>query len=234
MRINKFLAYSGVASRRAADELINDGVVKINGKVCSLGDDVDISSDKVTVNGKPVNVVKKYDYYIMNKPKGYVCTVKDDKGRKTVMDLLPTNAKRLFPVGRLDYYTEGLLILTNDGELTYKLTHPKNEVPKTYLVKTEKPVSDEDLSKLRSGVYIDGVKTKKCNVRLVESYKDGAKLHVTISEGKNRQVRKMFEAVGNCVDFLKRIKIGDLTLTGLDRGEVRQLNAREIDYLLNL
>ncbi|MBE7083672.1 MAG: rRNA pseudouridine synthase [Clostridiales bacterium] len=234
MRINKFLAYSGVASRRAADELINDGVVKINGKVCSLGDDVDVSSDKVTVNGKPVNVVKKYDYYIMNKPKGYVCTVKDDKGRKTVMDLLPTNAKRLFPVGRLDYDTEGLLILTNDGELTYKLTHPKNEVPKTYLVKTEKPVSDEDLSKLRSGVYIDGVKTKKCNVRLVESYKDGAKLHVTISEGKNRQVRKMFEAVGNCVDFLKRIKIGDLTLTGLDRGEVRQLNAREIDYLLNL
>ena len=234
MRINKFLAYSGVASRRAADELINDGVVKINGKVCSLGDDVDVSSDKVTVNGKPVNVVKKYDYYIMNKPKGYVCTVKDDKGRKTVMDLLPTNAKRLFPVGRLDYDTEGLLILTNDGELTYKLTHPKNEVPKTYLVKTEKPVSDEDLSKLRSGVYIDGVKTKKCNVRLVESYKDGAKLHVTISEGKNRQVRKMFEAVGNCVDFLKRIKIGDLTLTGLDRGEVRQLNTREIDYLLNL
>jgi len=234
MRINKFLAYSGVASRRAADELINDGVVKINGKVCSLGDDVDVSSDKVTVNGKPVNVVKKYDYYIMNKPKGYVCTVKDDKGRKTVMDLLPNNAKRLFPVGRLDYDTEGLLILTNDGELTYKLTHPKNEVPKTYLVKTEKPVSDEDLSKLRSGVYIDGVKTKKCNVRLVESYKDGAKLHVTISEGKNRQVRKMFEAVGNCVDFLKRIKIGDLTLTGLDRGEVRQLNAREIDYLLNL
>lgn len=234
MRINKFLAYSGVASRRAADELINDGVVKINGKVCSLGDDVDVGSDKVTVNGKPVNVVKKYDYYIMNKPKGYVCTVKDDKGRKTVMDLLPTNAKRLFPVGRLDYDTEGLLILTNDGELTYKLTHPKNEVPKTYLVKTEKPVSDEDLSKLRSGVYIDGVKTKKCNVRLVESYKDGAKLHITISEGKNRQVRKMFEAVGNCVDFLKRIKIGDLTLTGLDRGEVRQLNAREIDYLLNL
>jgi len=234
MRINKFLATSGVASRRASDKLIIDGLVKINGKICSPGDDVDLSNDTVTVNGKIVNVVKKYEYYIMNKPKGYVCTVKDDKGRKTVMDLLPQKMKRLFPVGRLDYDTEGLLILTNDGDLTFKLTHPKNEVPKTYLVKTEKPVSDEDLAKLRSGVFVDGVKTKKCNVRLIETLKTGSKLHITITEGRNRQVRKMFEAVNNNVDFLKRIKIGDLTLTGLNRGEVRQLNAREIDYLLNL
>ncbi len=234
MRINKFLATSGVASRRAADQLIIEGVVKINGKICNPGDDVDISSDTVTVHGRQVNVVKKYDYYIMNKPKGYVCTVKDDKGRKTVMDLLPSNIKRLFPVGRLDYDTEGLLILTNDGDLTFRLTHPKNEVPKTYLVKTEKPVTDEDLSKLRSGVYIDGVKTKKCNVRMIETSKSGSKLHITITEGRNRQVRKMFEAVNNNVDFLKRIKIGDLTLTGLNRGEVRQLSMREVDYLLNL
>jgi pseudouridine synthase len=234
MRVNKFLAYSGVASRRAADELIKEGSVKVNGKVCQTGYDVDTSRDTVTVNGKIVNVVRKYDYYIMNKPKGYVCTVKDDKGRKTVMDLLPPTAKRLFPVGRLDYDTEGLLILTNDGDLTFKLTHPKNEVTKTYLVKTEKPISDEDLSKLRSGVYIDGVKTKKCNVRLIETSKTGSKLHITISEGRNRQVRKMFEAVNNNVDFLKRIKIGDLTLSGLNRGEIRQLSAREVDYLLNL
>ena len=233
MRINKFLAESGVASRRGADQLIKDGDVKINGKIAKLGDEVSVGSDFVSVNGKPVNVVKKYDYYIMNKPKGYVCTVKDDKGRKTVMDLLPANCKRLFPVGRLDYDTEGLLILTNDGDLTFKLTHPKNEVPKTYLVKTEKPVSDEDLSKLRSGVVIDGVKTKKCNVKLIETSKAGSKLHVTITEGRNRQVRKMFEAVNNNVDFLKRIKIGDLTLTGLNRGEVRPLSAYEIDYLIN-
>ncbi len=234
MRINKFLATSGVASRRASDKLITEGVVKINGKVCSCGDDVDLSKDSVTVNGKLVNVVKKYEYYIMNKPKGYVCTVKDDKDRKTVMDLLPQKMKRLFPVGRLDYDTEGLLILTNDGDLTFKLTHPKNEVPKTYLVKTEKPVSEEDLSKLRSGVIVDGIKTKKCNVRLVETLKSGSKLHITITEGRNRQVRKMFEAVNNNVDFLKRIKIGDLTLSGLNRGEVRQLSPREVDYLLNL
>lgn len=233
MRINRFLAESGVSSRRGADELIKEGVVKINGKTAELGDEVSVGEDSVYVNGKPVNVIKKFDYYIMNKPKGYVCTVKDDKGRKTVMDLLPSNCKRLFPVGRLDYDTEGLLILTNDGDLTFKLTHPKNEVPKTYLVKTEKPVSEEDLAKLRLGVTIDGVKTKKCNVKLIETLKTGSKLHITITEGRNRQVRKMFEAVNNNVDFLKRIKIGDLTLTGLDRGQVRPLSAREIDYLLN-
>ncbi len=234
MRINKYLATCGVASRRNADKIIQDGLVKINGKICSMGDDVNVGEDTVVVNGKVVSVVKHFDYYIMNKPKGYVCTVKDDKGRKTVIDLLPSSVKRLFPVGRLDYDTEGLLILTNDGDLTFRLTHPKNEVPKTYLVKTEKPVSDEDVQKLRSGVYIDGVKTKKCNIRLIESTKTGSKLHITITEGRNRQVRKMFEAVNNNVDFLKRIKIGDLTLSGLDRGQVRQLTAREVDYLLNL
>ncbi len=233
MRINKFLAESGVASRRASDTLIKEGSVKINGKTAKLGDEVE-SGDMVSVNGKLVNVVKKYDYYIMNKPKGYVCTVKDDKGRKTVMDLLPTDIKRLFPVGRLDYDSEGLLILTNDGDLTYKLTHPRNEIPKTYLVKTEKPVSAEDLNKLRAGVYIDGVKTKKCNIKLIETNKVGSKLHITITEGRNRQVRKMFEVVGNNVDFLKRIKIGDLQLSGLDRGEVRKLSYEEVNYLLNM
>ena len=234
MRINKFLAECGVCSRRKADQLIDDGAVKINGETASIGNDVNVDNDIVTVNGKIINKVKKYDYYIMNKPKGCVCTVKDDKNRKTVIDYLPADIKRVFPVGRLDYDTEGLLILTNDGDLTFKLTHPKNEVPKTYLVKTEKPVDEQDLSKLRSGVVIDGVKTKKCNIRVVEKLKNGTKLHITITEGRNRQVRKMFEAVGNNVDFLKRIKIGDLQLKGLNRGEVRRLSAEEINYLLNL
>ena len=233
MRINKYLAESGVASRRGADELIKSGVVKINGKVAGLGDEVE-SDAFVTVDGRPVSVVKNFDYYIMNKPKGYICSVKDDKGRKTVMDLLPPSKRRLFPVGRLDYDSEGLLILTNDGELTFRLTHPKNEVPKTYLVKTERQVTDGDLAKLRSGVYIDGIKTKKCNIKLIETTKNGSKLHITITEGRNRQVRKMFEAVGNNVDFLKRIKIGDLTISGLNRGEVRPLSQSEIIYLQNL
>lgn len=233
MRINKFLATSGICSRRAADELIKNGEVTINGKKADLGDDVE-SSDSVKVSGRIVNTIKQFDYYIMNKPKGYVSTVKDDKGRKTVLDLLPINNKRLFPVGRLDYDTEGLLILTNDGDLTFKLTHPKNEIPKTYLVKTEKPVSDESLNKLRSGVVIDGEKTKKCNVRVIEQNKEFSRLNITITEGRNRQIRKMFEAIGNNVDFLKRIKIGDLTVSGLNRGEVRKLNQSEINYLLNL
>ncbi len=231
MRINKFLAESGVCSRRSADKLIEDGQVKVNGKVCVIGQDVDEFSDNILVNGKKITLSDTFDYYIMNKPKGYLCTVKDDRGRKTVMDLLPPNVKRVVPVGRLDYDSEGLLIFTNDGDLTFKLTHPKNEIPKTYLVKTERPVSESDISKLKQGVIIDGVKTKKCSVRFIESTKTGSKLHITITEGKNRQIRKMIEAIGNSVDFLKRIKIGDLTLSGLDRGETRKLTAGEVEYL---
>ena len=234
MRINKFLANCGVASRRSCDMLILEGRVKVNGRVCDVGTDIDEFTDNVTVDGKKVQIKKKFEYYIMNKPKGYITSVKDDKGRKTVMDLLPKNIGRVFPVGRLDYDTEGLLILTSDGELANKLTHPRNEVKKTYLVKTEGPISEEQVNIIRNGVVIDGVKTKKCNIRIVETNKDYTKLHVTISEGRNRQVRKMFESVGKLVDFLKRIKIGELTLRGLDRGAVRKLSQEEINYLQNL
>ena len=234
MRINKFLAESGVASRRASDKLIEEGKVKKNGRVCSLGDEVDPGKDIITVSGQQVQLTERYDYYMMNKPKGYVCTVKDDKDRKTVMSLLPNNNKRIYPVGRLDYDSEGLLILTNDGDLTFRLTHPRNEIPKTYLVKIEGEIGEEQLKHLRSGVVIDGVRTKKCNLKVVEQSKSETKLHITITEGKNRQVRKMFESVGKEVVFLKRIKIGDLTLSGLNRGEVRSLSLREIDYLKNL
>lgn len=234
MRINKFLSTCGVASRRACDEIIAEGRVKVNGKVVEAGFDVDEYKDSVTLDGKKITFKQNFEYYIMNKPKGYVTTVKDDKGRKTVMDLLPKNISRIYPVGRLDYDTEGLLILTNDGELTNRLTHPRNEVTKTYLVKTEQPITEEKVNILRRGVVIDGVKTKKCNIRIVETNKSFTKLHITISEGRNRQVRKMFEAVSSSVDFLKRIKIGELSLQGLNRGEYRKLTAFEIDYLKNL
>ncbi len=234
MRINKFLSTCGIASRRACDEIIAEGRVKVNGKVVMAGYDVDENKDSVMLDGKKLTLKQNFDYYIMNKPKGYVTTVKDDKGRKTVLDLLPKNIGRIYPVGRLDYDTEGLLILTNDGELTNRLTHPRNEVTKTYLVKTEQPITENKVSLLKKGVVIDGVKTKKCNIRIVETNKSFTKLHITISEGRNRQVRKMFESVGASVDFLKRIKIGELTLQGLNRGEYRKLNAQEIDYLKNL
>lgn len=233
MRINKYLAECGVASRRRSDDLVKDGCVTVNGKVATVGSEVG-EGDAVAVNGVLIKKPQKKVVYLLNKPKGYVTTVKDDKDRPTVMKLLPETEYRLFPVGRLDYDTEGMLLLTNDGELAFRLTHPKNEIPKTYLVKVEGRVSDEMLAKLRQGVEIDGVKTQKANVKPVESDKDHTKLHVTITEGKNRQVRKMFEAVGKEVVFLKRIKIGDLTLRGMDRGTCRKLSEEEVEYLRNL
>ncbi len=233
MRINKYLADSGVASRRASDKLIEERRVKVNGKVATVGDEVDLDA-VVTVDGAVVSPAKKFEYYIMNKPKGCVTTVKDDKGRKTVMDLLPDKIGRVYPVGRLDYDTEGLLILTSDGDLANRLTHPRNEVPKTYLVRIEGKISESALAKLRNGVILDGVKTKKANIKVIADNQNFTKMHVTITEGKNRQVRRMFETVGVNVDFLKRIKVGDLTLRGLDRGEVRKLTKEEIYYLQNL
>lgn len=234
MRINKYLALCGVGSRRTCDKMIEMGLVKVNGSVCNLGAEIDENSDVITVEGKRVSKAQKYEYYLMNKPKGYVCTVKDDLGRKTVMDLLPKTSVRVFPVGRLDYDSEGLLIFTNDGDLANRLTHPSNEIPKTYLVKIEGTLPESDIEKLRTGVVIDGVKTKKCNLKIVEATHEYTKFNITITEGRNRQVRKMFETVGKEVKFLKRIKVGDLTLTGLDRGAVRKLTKEEVNYFKNV
>lgn len=233
MRINKYLAECGVASRRGCDKLIEEGRVTVNGKTAALGDDI-AGGEEICVDGVPVSHGEKHSYYLLNKPKGYVCTVRDDKGRKTVMELLPPDAGRVFPVGRLDYDTEGMLLLTDDGDLTFRLTHPKNEVPKTYLVKIEKGITDAELNRLRAGVEIDGVLTGKSKVKIVETDKAFTKLHVTITEGRNRQVRKMFEAVGKQVVFLKRIKIGEMRLGSLPRGKVRKLTAEEIFYLKNI
>lgn len=234
MRINKFLAEQGIASRRACDELISEGRVTVNGKTAKLGDDVS-PADSVTVDGKTVSHKVKYEYYLLNKPKGYVCTVSDDKERKTVIDLLPAGAGRVFPVGRLDYDTEGLLILTNDGDLAYRLTSPASEIPKTYLVRVEGSISDKQLNRLRAGVEIErGVVTKKCKINVIETGKTFTKMNVVLTEGKNREIRKMFEVVGKNVDFLKRIRLGDLTLTGLDRGAIRKLTQEEVFYLKNL
>lgn len=233
MRINKYLAECGVASRRGCDKLVEEGRVSVNGKTAALGDDI-AGGEEICVDGVPVSHGEKHSYYLLNKPKGYVCTVRDDKGRKTVMELLPPDAGRVFPVGRLDYDTEGMLLLTDDGDLTFRLTHPKNEVPKTYLVKIEKGITDVELNRLRAGVEIDGVLTGKSKVKVIETDKAFTKLQVTITEGRNRQVRKMFEAVGKQVVFLKRIKIGEMRLGSLPRGKVRKLTAEEIFYLKNI
>ncbi len=227
------MAECGVASRRGCDKLIEEGKVTLNGKRAVLGDDVS-EQDEVLVDGRQVARKAVHSYYMMNKPKGYVCTVRDDKDRKTVMDLLPEGAGRVYPVGRLDYDTEGLLLFTDDGDLAFRLTHPKNEIPKTYLVRIEGSISDKDLNRLRSGVELDGKLTHKSKVKVIETDKKYTKLHVTINEGRNRQVRRMFESVGKEIEFLKRIRIGDMGLGSLERGKVRKLTVDEVLYLTNL
>lgn len=234
MRINKFLAEKGIASRRHADKMIEDCRVTINGVLATLGANVE-EGDIVAVDNVPLSMEeKKEEYYIMNKPKGVVCTVSDDRGRKTVMEYLPETAGRVFPIGRLDFDTEGLLLLTNDGDLAFRLTHPSSEIPKTYMAKIEGTLTEQDLNPLRSGVELDGVMTKKCKAHIVETHKEYTKVHITITEGKNRQVRRMFEAIGKNVELLRRVSIGQLKLKGLNRGECRALTAYEIAYLKGL
>jgi 23S rRNA pseudouridine2605 synthase len=233
MRINRYLADSGVCSRRQADKLIEEKRVKINGKHAAIGAEV-ADNDTVTLDGAPVKRVHKYTYLLLNKPKGCISSVSDEFNRKTVMDYIDIKDKRLFPVGRLDYDSEGMLIITDDGELANRLTHPANEIYKTYIVKTQGLPSEEDLNRLRRGVIIDGKKTNRSYIKLLESDDNGSRLEVKISEGRNHQIKKMFEAIGREVKFLKRVAIGDLRLGGLMRGEYRRLKDEEVYYLKNL
>ena len=208
----------------------------MNGKVVTeLGTSVNPANDSVTVDGVRVKPVAEYTYIMLYKPKGCITTVNDELGRKTVYDYLTdVDVPHLVPVGRLDYDTEGLLLLTNDGDLTFSLTHPSHEVEKTYIVKVEGEMPEHKLAQLRKGVAIDGVKTNRSRVKLLE-YKDGiSRLRVSITEGRNRQVRKMFEAVEREVIFLKRIAVGELRLGGLARGAYRYLTDAEIAYLKSL
>ncbi len=235
MRLNKYLASCGAASRRGADELIRSGRVKVNAAVVTEpGARVETDNDTVTLDGKKVTPVSKMTYIMLYKPKGCITSVRDDKGRKTVYDYLDVEVPHLVPVGRLDYDTEGLLLLTNDGELANRLTHPSGEVPKTYLVRAEGQFPEHILAKLRKGVEIDGVKTKRSKVKLLEQDEKEGKLLVTITEGRNRQIRRMFEAVERNVVFLKRMAIGELRLGGLARGKWRYLRDEEVEYLKRL
>ena len=234
MRINKYIASSGVASRRKADELIANGNVKVNGKaITELGYDV-LEEDKVSVNGKLIKPEKKMVYLALNKPIGYVTTVSDDKKRPTVMDLVTDAEVRLFPVGRLDYNTSGLLLLTNDGDLANKMMHPKNDVVKTYRALVKGVVSDKHLYKLRKGVDIGGYITKPAKVNVIKAVGRNTLVEISIGEGKNRQVRKMFKAVDRPVIELTRISIGDIKLGRLIVGSYRKLRKEEIEYLKNI
>lgn len=236
MRINKYIASCGICSRRAAEELILDGKVKVNGKVVKeLATEIDEYNDTVTLDGRKIILVSRYIYIMFNKPKGCVCTVKDDKGRKTIMDYLESfSDKRIFPIGRLDYDTEGLLLLTNDGDLANRLTQPISEVPKTYIAKVEGEIAESDLARLRNGIVLDGVKLRRCKIKLLGTEDNVSRYEVTIFEGKNRQIHRMFESIGKEVVFLKRIKIGDVKLGGLGRGANRYLTEKELASLNRL
>lgn len=233
MRINKYIAQAGVASRRKADELIENGNVKVNGAVMKEpGYDVQ-EGDKVEVNGRVVEGQQKLVYVLVNKPFGVITSAKDEKDRVTVMELVKDIDERLFPVGRLDYNTTGALIMTNDGSLTYRVTHPKHELGKTYRALVKGVISPEKARKLRSGVDIGGYVTKRAKVSVIKGNQNSTLVEITIFEGKNRQVRKMFSAIGNPVQELERVAIGNIRLGHLKSGHYRKLTKEEIEYLKN-
>lgn len=234
MRLQKYLASCGIASRRKCEQLILEGKISVNGQVVqTLGTQVN-EEDEVYYNHKRVRLEEEYVYYMLNKPTGYVTTVQDEKQRATVLDLMKDVKARIFPVGRLDYNTSGLLLLTNDGALTYGLTHPKHHVNKTYEVKVSGKVSERSLEMLRKGVMIDHRKTHPAEVEMIKENEKHTWIKITIHEGRNRQIRKMCEAVGYPVVQLKRVSVGKIQLGSLKLGQYRTLTNEEINYLKGL
>lgn len=231
-RLQKVLAHAGVASRRKAEQLILDGKVKVNGKVVTeLGTKVS-SSDTVEVEGVKLEKEQKV-YYLLYKPRGIISAVVDDKGRKTVADLFPHVEQRLFPVGRLDYETSGLLLMTNDGDFSYLMTHPKFKIDKTYIAKVKGIPTREQLQQLSRGIVLEDGKTAHARVKMqsVDRKTGKAIIEITIHEGRNRQVRRMFDAIGCPVQKLRRDRFAFLTLHGLNAGESRELTPHEVKQL---
>lgn len=235
VRLQKYLADAGIASRRKAEELILNGQVKVNGvTVTELGTKIDDQKDEVLFNGKKVESNEKLVYIMLHKPEGYVTTVKDQFDRPTVMDLIKGVKERVVPVGRLDYDTSGLLLLTNDGELTYKLTHPKHIVEKTYIAKLFGRPDTNAFNKFKWGMELEGRRTAPAKLEIVEDLGKYCMCKIVITEGRNRQVRKMCDLVKHPVATLKRVGTGELELGNLPKGKYRYLTEKEIRYLKNL
>jgi len=231
-RIQKVIARAGIASRREAEKLISEGRVTLNGKVVEeLGTKVDTDKDYIKVDGKLITRPEPKAYLILYKPRGYVTTTSDPEGRPTIMELLERVKGRVFPVGRLDYDTEGLILCTNDGDLTHRLQHPRHEVPKTYFAKVEGVPTPEEITKLRKGIKLEDGMTAPAKVKLVRKVEANSWLEITIHEGRNRQVNRMVEAIGHPIIKLKREGLAFLTLGDLKSGEFRHLTAEEIKKL---
>lgn len=232
VRLQKFMAECGVASRRKCEDLIAAGKVKVNGHVASIGDKINPKKDIVAVHGKKINKSEKMYYIMLNKPRGYVTTVSDELGRKTVMELVRDIHARIYPVGRLDRDSEGLLLLTNDGSFANAMTHPRHEFSKVYRVTVRQKVSDSALNNLRSGIELDGRKTAPCEVTVLTEEENRTVLEFIIHEGRNRQIRRMCEAEELEVARLKRTAIGSLKLGMLGVGKWRELSDSEVTKLL--
>lgn len=234
-RLQKFIANSGYCSRRKAEELISKGLVYVNGEmVTELGTKVN-GNESIVVEGVTLGKQTRKEYYLLNKPSGYICSVCDDKGRKVVTDLIDTN-ERIYPVGRLDYDTTGALILTNDGDFANIMMHPSNEVEKTYLAIIDGVMTTEEIYKLKDGVVIDGVKVvpKRVKIKKKNLEKNKSKVEITIVEGRNHIVKKIFEEVGHPVNKLTRERIAFLDVKGLQSGEYRYLSNDEVQQLMRL
>lgn len=232
-RIQKYIARCGIASRRKAEELVLQGKVKVNGKVIKEIVTVDTEFDVIEVNGKVVKPEENKVYIMLNKPTGYITSAKDQFGRKTVVDLVDVK-ERIFPVGRLDYDTSGLLILTNDGEVANKLMHPSKEIDKVYIAEVEGVPTREEMERFKRGLKIEDYVTAPAKIKLLKIRDKTSIVEVIIHEGRNRQVRKMCSAIGHKVLKLKRVRIGSLELGNLKEGEWRYLNSDEIEYLKSL
>lgn len=233
-RLQKVMAHAGVASRRKSEEIIAEGRVKVNGEIITeMGFKVEPEQDQIIVDGEIITEEKKV-YLLLNKPEGYITTVSDPKGRPTVMDLIPDLKQRLYPAGRLDYDSSGLLILTNDGDLTYKLTHPKKEVNKKYRVLAAGEIIESDFKKFENGMIIDGKKTSAAEVSNINYQNDKTQFEIVIHEGRNRQVRRMIKIAGYQVLSLKRIAFSFLDLNGVETGSFRYLTEKEVEKLKNM
>ena len=234
VRLQKFLAEAGVASRRACDKLIDEGLVKVNNQVVTTpGLGVDPEKDKIIYKGRPVKPERKF-YIMVNKPKGYICTNDDEKGRRRTVDIVKDIPARLYTVGRLDWDVEGLIILTNDGDFAYKLTHPKHHVPKTYVVKIKGSIESKHVAKIFSGIYIDGKKTEPAKAEILKTSRQTSHVRLTLFEGKKREIKRMFFQLGYSVYHIKRISINGLKLGSLQPGRYRNLRDYEIKRLMRL